>query len=111
VKLIDLQELYAEIGGGDGNKKKHSQPEKPKQEAEDDDEDDTISEAQRQELVAMFKTLDNPEAEGKKSCKAFGIDKVKNLPKTKFKKAVKYLDELTEAAKDGEEANDDNSSF
>jgi len=113
LKLIDLEELYAEIGGGDGDKKKRSQPEKPKHEAEaeDDDEDDTISEAQRKELVAMFKTLDNPEAEGKKFCKAFGIDKVKNLPKTKFKKAVKYLDELTEAAKGGEEANDDDSPF
>jgi len=109
VKLLDLAELYAEIGGGD--KKKHSQPVKEKQEAEDDDDDGAISEAQRKELVELFKTFDDPESEGKKFCKAFGIEKIKNLPKTKFKKALKYLDELTEAAKGGEEANDDDSPF
>ena len=51
----------------------------------------------------MFKTLDDPEGEGKKFCGEFGIDKVKNLPKSKFKKAVKYMDKAMVGMKSGDE--------
>ena len=113
VKLIDLEELYSELGSGDGDKKKHTSSDRSgKEEPEaEDDEDDTISAEQRKELVEMFKTLDDPEGEGKKFCKEFGIDKVKNLPKRKFKKALKYIDKLTAAANSGADDDDDDSPF
>ena len=111
VKLIDLEELYDELSGGNGDKKKRSQPVKEEEAEEEDDEDDAISAEQRKELVEMFKTLPDPEGEGKKFCKEFGIDKVKNLPKKKFKKALKYIDKLTAAAKSGANDDDDDSPF
>jgi hypothetical protein len=114
VKLIDLEQLYSELNSGDGDKKKRPSPAaagKEEKEEKEDDEDDAISEAQRKELVEMFKTLDDPEGQGKKFCKEFGIDKVKNLPKSKFKKALRYIDKLTEAGKCEAEASDDDSPF
>jgi len=110
VELIDLEELYSELGSGEGDKKKRPQPAKEESEEEDDDDDATISEIQRKELVEMFKTLDDPEGEGRKFCEKFGIDKVKNLPKSKFKKALKYIDKITTEAK-GDLAEDDDSPF
>ena len=42
VKLIDLEQLYAELGGGDDDKKKRSKPVKEEVE-EEEDEDDIIN--------------------------------------------------------------------
>ena len=106
VKLIDLEQLYAELGGGDGDKKKRSQPVKEEAE-EEDEEDNTISAEQRKELVELFKTLDDPEGEGKKFCKEFGVDRVRNLPKSKFKRALKYMDRLIAKPGNGDDDDDD----
>jgi len=89
VELIDLEAFYSELGN-DGDKKKREKPEREKSAKEDNT---LISDEQRKTLVEMFKTFDDPESEGKKFCKAFGITKVKELPKSKFKKALEYFDE------------------
>ena len=105
MELFDLEELYAELAGDDD--KKHHKPVKK----EEPDEDDDISAEQRKELVELFKTLDDPEAEGKKFCKEFGIDKVRNLPKSRFKRALKYIDRLLAKSGNGDNDEDDDSPF
>ena len=53
--------------------------------------------------MSLFKTMDDPEGEDKKFCKLYGIKKVADLPKSKFKKAVKYLEDLIgDAVDDGD---------
>ena len=108
LKLLDLDEFYTELSGEDGDKKKPSKKEKAEEPEEDEDDESVISAEQRKELVELFKTLDDPEGEGRKFCQKFGIDKVKNLSKSKFKKALKYMDKLL--AKSGNGADDDDDS-
>lgn len=111
MKLFDLEDFYDELGGEDGDKEKSTQPKKADKAEEDEGGDDVISDEQRKELVELFKTLDDPEGEGKKFCKEFGIDKVKNLPKSKFRKALKYIDKLVAGANSGADEDDDDSPF
>ena len=95
MKLFDLAEFYAELGSGDSGDKKRSQPEKPESDEEDDDA--VINDEQNNELISLFKTFEDPEATGRKFVKEFGIKKVKELHKSQLKKAMKYLDKLTNA--------------
>ena len=111
MKLIDLEQLYADLDNGDDDGKKRSKKAKYEDDEEEEDDDEVISAEQRKELVDMFKTLDDPEGEGKKFCGEFGIDKVKNLPKSKFKKALKYIDKLVAGANSGADDDDDDSPF
>ena len=107
MKLIDLEDFYDELSGEDGDSKKRSGSEKHEEpESDDDDSDEVIGEAQRKDLVALFKTMDDPEGAGRKFCEKFGIDKVKNLPKSKLKKALGYMDKLL-----GKNKGDDDSPF
>ena len=111
MKLIDLEDFYAELSGDEGERKKGSSSSKyEEQEDDDEDSDAVISAEQRKELVDLFKTLEDPEGEGRKFCEKFGIDKVKNLPKSKFKKALKYVDKIMAEAK-GDSDDDDDSPF
>ncbi len=111
VELIDLEELYAELGSGNDDRKKRSKPAKDEEAEESEDDDNVISDEQRRELVDMFKTLDDPEGEGKKFCQKFGIDKVRELPKSKFKRALKYIDKLVAKSGNGDDDEDDDSPF
>ncbi|MBC8278491.1 MAG: hypothetical protein H8E46_09685 [FCB group bacterium] len=86
VKLLDLESFYS--GGNSGS-------ESAMDSATEDDDDGLISGKQKQDLVTLFKTTDDPENEGKKFCKKFGITKVAELPKSKLAKAVKYMEKLT----------------
>ena len=96
MKLFALEEFYAELGSGNDDNKKRPKPEK-KEEPEEDDSDAIINDEQRNELISMFKTFDDPEAAGRKFCEEFGIKKVKDLRKAQLKKALKYMDKLTAA--------------
>ncbi len=96
MKLFDLDEFYAELGGGNRDKKKRSQPDK-QEEPDEEDDDAVINDEQNNELISLFKTFEDPEATGRKFVKEFGIKKVKELHKSQLKKAMKYLDKLTNA--------------
>ena len=104
MKLFDLDEFYAELGGGDSDNKKRPNPEK-KEEPEEDDSDAIINDEQSNELISLLKTFGNPEATGRKFVKEFGIKKVKELRKAQFNKALKYIDKL--AADEHPESGDD----
>ncbi len=81
MKLYDLAKFYSDDGS-------------ESDEETDDDDDELISDKQKKELVNLFKAMEDPEGEGKKFCKKYGIKKVAELPKSKFKKAVKHLDSI-----------------
>ena len=106
MKLIDLEDFYAELSGEDGDSKKRSNSDKHEEPDDEDDSDEVISVEQRNDLVELFKTLDDPEGAGRKFCEKFGIDKVKNLPKSQLKKALGYMDKLL-----GKKKGDDDSPF
>ena len=98
MKLFDLAEFYAELGDGDSDNNQRSQPDNQEEsEEEDDDADTIITDEQSKELISLFKTFEDPEATGRKFVKEFGIKKVKELHKSQLKKAMKYLDKLTNA--------------
>ena len=105
VKLYDLEEFYAELAGDDD--KKHHKPAKSSkaEKSEKGDDDDIINEEEVNELVSMFKTLEDPEAAGIKFCEEFDIKRVKFLRKSQFRKAFKYVDRLT--APEHPESDDD----
>ena len=86
VKLLNLEAFYSGDKTGSDN---------TVDAADDEDDDKPISGKQKKDLVALFKTMDDPEAEGKKFCKRFGIDKVAELPKSQLSKAIKYMEKLT----------------
>ena len=95
VKIYNLEEFYDELAGDD-DKKRH----KPAKSSKDDepekaDDDEIINVEEVNELVSMFKTLEDPEAAGRKFCEEFGIKRVKFLRKSQFRKAFKYVDRLT----------------
>jgi len=82
IELIDLAAFYAKLGKKK-SRKKHSKLALK----------EPIGEEQALELVRFFKTLENPVAEGEKFCRKFGIVRVKDLPESKHKTALDYLEE------------------
>ena len=109
MELFDLEEFYAELAGEDGDKKKPSKKEKA-EEPEKGDDDAIIDEEELNELLEMFKTLEDPETAGRKFCDEFDVKKVKFLRKSLFKKALKYMDKLT-ATEYPESDDDDDAPF
>ena len=85
MKLYDLENLDSENASDSSD--------------DEDDDDGVINDSQKNELVKLFKAMEDPEGEGRKFCKKYDIKKVAELQKSKFKKAVKHLDNLINGLK------------